>query len=73
MWGDINNDRVVDTADVLLASRTVLGLVTLTDAELARGKVAPLVGGIPQPLDNTPLNAADLLLIERKAMGGVSY
>jgi hypothetical protein len=73
VWGDINNDRVVDTADVLLASRTVLGLVTLTDAELARGKVAPLVGGIPQPLDNTPLNAADLLLIERKAMGGVSY
>jgi len=73
VWGDINNDRVVDTADVLLASRGALGLVTLSDAELARGKVAPLVGGSPQPVGNTPLNAADLLLIERKALGAVNY
>ena len=54
VWGDINDDRVVDTADVLLASRAVLGLVALSDAELARGKVAPLVGGIPQPAGNDP-------------------
>jgi hypothetical protein len=73
VWGDINDDRVADTADVLLASRAVLGLVTLSDAELVRGRVAPLVGGIPQPVDNTPLNAADLLLIERKALGVVNY
>ena len=30
VWGDINDDRVVDTADVLLASLAVLGLITLT-------------------------------------------
>ena len=73
VWGDINDDRVVDTADVLLASRAVLGLVTLSDAELARGNVAPLVNGTPQPVANDPLNAPDLLLIERKALGVVSY
>jgi hypothetical protein len=73
VWGDINDDRTVDTADVLLASRAVLGLVALSDAELVRGRVAPLVGGSPQPVDNTPLNVADLLLIERKALGVVDY
>ena len=73
VWGDINDDRVVDSVDVLLASRAVLGLVTLSDAERARGKVAPLVGGIPQPAGNAPPNAADLLLIERKALGEVSF
>jgi Bacterial TSP3 repeat/Thrombospondin type 3 repeat len=73
VWGDINDDRVVDTVDVLLASRAVLGLVTLSDAGLARGKVAPLVGGIPQPANNALLTAADLLLIERKTLGVVNY
>jgi hypothetical protein len=73
VWGDINDDRVVDTADVLRASHAVLGLMSLSMPELARGKVAPLVGGSPHPADNAPLNAADLLLIERKALGVVSY
>jgi hypothetical protein len=73
VWGDINDDRVVDTADVLLASRAVLGLVPLSGPELARGKVAPLVNGTPWPAANAPLNAADLLLIERKALGVVGY
>ena len=73
VWGDINDDRVVDTADVLLASRAVLGLAPLSGPEMARGKVAPLVNGTPQPVANDPLNAADLLLIERKALGVVSY
>ncbi|MGB7932006.1 MAG: S8 family serine peptidase, partial [Gammaproteobacteria bacterium] len=73
VWGDINDDRVVDTADVLLASRAVLGLLSLTDAEQARGKVAPLVNGTPQPVVNDYFNTADLLLIERKAVGVVNY
>jgi hypothetical protein len=74
VWGDINDDRVVDTADMLLASRAILGLVTLTNAELARGNVAPLVNGTPQPpaIDDG-FDLADLLLIERKALGEVSY
>jgi hypothetical protein len=67
-------DRILPiiTADVLLASRAALGLVILSDAE-PRGRVAPLVDGSPQPVVNTPLNAADLLLIERKALGVVNY
>jgi len=73
VWGDINDDRVVDTADVLLASRMVLGLMSPSGPELARSKVAPLVSGSPQPTGNAPLNAADLLLIERKALGVVNY
>ena len=73
VWGDINDDRVVDTVDVLLASRAVLGLAPLSGPEMARGKVAPLVNGTPQPVANDPLNAADLLLIERKALGVVNY
>ena len=73
VWGDINDDRVVDTADVLRASRAVLGLAPLSGPEMARGKVAPLVSGSPQPTGNAPLNAADLLLIERKALGVVNY
>jgi Subtilase family/Bacterial TSP3 repeat len=74
VWGDINDDRVVDTVDALLASRAVLGLVTLTNAELARGNVAPLVNGTPQPpAVDDGFDLADLLLIERKALGVVSY
>ena len=73
VWGDINDDRMVDAIDVLLASRAVLGLAELSGPELARGKVAPLVNGTPRPASNEPLNTADLLLIERKALGVVSY
>lgn len=73
VWGDINDDRVVDIADVVLAARAVMGLVTLTDAELARARVAPLVNGVPQPAPNDPFTAADLLLIERKALGEVAF
>ena len=73
VWGDINDDRRVDPVDVLLASRAALGLLTLDDAERTRGKVAPLVNGTPRPAGNAPLNTADVLLIERKALGMVSY
>jgi hypothetical protein len=73
VWGDINDDRVVDAVDVLLASRAVLGLASLSEAERTRGKVAPLVNGTPHPTGNDPLDAADLLLIERKALGEIAF
>jgi hypothetical protein len=73
VWGDINDDRAVDTVDVLRASRAVLGLAPLSGPEMARCKVAPLVNGTPRPAINDPFSAADLLLIERKALGVVSY
>jgi hypothetical protein len=71
VWGDINNDRAVDAADVLLATRAVLGNITLDRGQLARGNIAPLVNGQPRPDD--PFNLADLLLIMRKAQAAVSF
>ena len=73
IWGDINNDSVVNSADVLLASRAVLGLLTLSTEQLARGNVAPLMGGQPAFLPDDDFNVADLLLITRKATGVISF
>lgn len=72
-WGDINGDGTVNIADVLLATRAATGLITLNDGQLARGNVAPLVNGAPQSLPTDPFNAADLYLIQRKALGTVSF
>jgi hypothetical protein len=73
VWGDINDDREVDAADVLIASRAVLGLVTLTSDQLARGNVAPLVNGVPDTAPDDEFNIADMLLITRKAIHAVFY
>jgi hypothetical protein len=73
VWGDINNDRVVNAADVLIANRAVLGLVTLTSDQLARGNVAPLVNGVPATAPADVFTIADLLLITRKAVHAVTY
>ncbi len=73
VWGDINDDRVVDTVDVLMATRATLGLLVLDDGQLARGNVAPLEAGIPNPPLVDEFNLADQLLIMRKAMGNSSY
>lgn len=73
VWGDINDDRAVDAADVLLAARAVLGLTTLDSRQLARGNVAPLVNGTPQPPLIDTFNSADLLLIQRKALDAALY
>jgi len=69
IWGDINDDGGVNIADVLLATQAVFG-ATLSDEQLARGNVAPLINGLPQPVDSLEaLDAADLLLITQKALG----
>lgn len=65
VWGDINDDRSVDTADVLLATCGALGTCALDSAQLARGNVAPLVDGVPSPPLEDEFNGADLLLILR--------
>ena len=71
VWGDINDDGAVNAADVLLATRDVLGLIDLTDAESVRGNLAPLANGAPQypPVGSPDLDLPDLLLIQRKALG----
>jgi len=69
--GDINGDGIVNIVDILLAQRAILGSLVLTPEQQLRGDVAPLIGGIPVP--NGVLNAGDLLLIQRKALGIVNY
>ncbi|WP_207891839.1 dockerin type I repeat-containing protein, partial [Thiogranum longum] len=69
--GDINGDGQVNAADVLLAQRIIFGQYIPTAVEFERGDVAPLIGGVPSP-DNT-VNVADLLLIQRKALGIIDF
>jgi len=73
VWGDIDNNGFVNVADVLIASRAALSLVTLTREQLARGNVAPLVGGKPASVPDDDFNVADLLLITGKATGATSF
>ena len=73
VWGDIDNNGVVNAADVLIASRAALGLVMLSNDQLARGNVAPLVGGQPTSAPDDGFNVADLLLITGKATGATSF
>jgi probable HAF family extracellular repeat protein len=74
VWGDIDGDDVVNAVDVLLATRAVTGGLALNDEQLTRGNVAPLVDGVPDPADPlAPLDAADLLLITRKATGASDF
>jgi subtilisin family serine protease len=73
VWGDIDNNGAVNAADVLLATRAALGMLTLDDAQLARGNVAPLVGGVPASAPGDEFNVADLLLITGKATGAMSF
>jgi hypothetical protein len=60
--GDLNGDDVVDVADVALAERIAVGLITSTSNQLTRGDVAPSSG------DGT-INSADVARIRRKALG----
>jgi len=69
IWGDINDDGSVNITDVLLATQAILG-ATLSDEQLTRGNVAPIINGLPQPDDSLEaLDAADLLLITQKVLG----
>ena len=71
VYGDINNDGSVNAIDILLATQITLGLKIPTAGELLRGDVAPLTGGIPDP--DGGINVADLMLIQRKALGQVNF
>ena len=64
-------DGVVDTADVLIATRIVTGIDSATQVQQQHMDVAPLVNGVP--MSDGLLNAADLLLIQRKALGLVNF
>lgn len=65
--GDLNGDSSVDVADVALAERIALGLVTPTPDQLIHADVAP--AGAP----NGSVDAADVSRIRRKALGLESF
>lgn len=69
--GDINNDGSVNVVDLMLATQIALGLKTPTADEMLHGDVAPLIAGLPTPDDN--INAADLVVIQQKVFGLISF
>jgi subtilisin family serine protease len=71
VWGDLDDSRSVDAADILIATRAVMGLLTLDSGQMARGDIGPVISGSPAP--DGDFNTGDVLLIERLALGLVSY
>ena len=71
MPGDLNNDGSVDAADYFLASRIVLNINTPDAVQIYALDIAPLMNGLPSP--DGYLNAADLLILERKIFGLVNF
>jgi glucose/arabinose dehydrogenase len=69
--GDITEDGVVDIRDILLGLRYLLGLAELTHTQLQNGDVAPLTSGTPAP--DGLFTLGDLLVIQRKALGLISF
>ena len=69
--GDINNDGSVNAADLLLATQIALGSKMPTADEMLHGDVAPLIAGVPNP--DGVFNTADLLVIQRKVLGLISF
>jgi hypothetical protein len=69
--GDLNADNIVNAGDVALAEQIVLGLHEPDAYQSVLADVAPIYSGISMPDGN--LNAADVLLIVRKALGLVDF
>ncbi|CAA0094072.1 Uncharacterised protein [Halioglobus japonicus] len=69
--GDINGDAVVDVADILLGQNILLGTVTPSAAQIQRGDVAPLVGGVPA--SDGVFGAGDLLIIQQKVNQQITF
>ncbi len=69
--GDINGDGVVNVVDVMLTEQIAMGQLAPTTNQFAHGDVAPLVNGVPAP--DGKIDAADVLVIERKALGAVNF
>ena len=69
--GDLDADGNVDVRDVLMGYRALMGEVTLSLFQIARGDVAPLVGGLP--VSDGEFNLGDVLVIQRKALGLVPF
>ncbi len=71
VWGDIDDNGVLNAADIMRLTRAVLGLTTLADDEKARVDIAPVIAGTPTP-DNR-VNLGDLVVVEGILLGVASY
>jgi hypothetical protein len=69
--GDLNADNQVNAGDVLIASRIALGLMTASIEQMDHGDVAPLLNGSPAP--DGVIDVADVLVIQRKAIGAITF
>ncbi len=69
--GDINNDGAVNVADILIGQQLLLGNSSIPLDQLKRGDVAPILNGIPSP--DGQFNLGDLLVLERKVTGAISF
>jgi hypothetical protein len=71
LWGDLDDNGVVDAADIIRLMRAVLGMTTLTDEEKARVDIAPVIAGAPTPDNQVTLG--DLVVVEGILLGVASY
>lgn len=69
--GDLTLDGKVDSADVLLGIRILMGYTTMKTEQRLHGDVAPLVNSIPQP--DGHFDIADILIIQRKLLGFATF
>ncbi len=67
--GNVGSTQLL--ADLVLVNRIATGLLTPTANQFLRVDVAPLVAGVPSP--DGVINAADVLIITRKALGMVNF
>ena len=69
--GDLNLDDQVNAGDVLIAHRIASGLMTASTEQMEHGDVAPLNAGFPDP--DGVINAADIHVIQQKALGLINF
>ena len=69
--GDSNGDIQVNSSDIVMLYRILLGTYTPTLVEQQQLNVAPLVNGIPQP--DCSLNVGDLVVGIRKVLGLIVF
>ena len=69
--GDLNNDGIVNILDILLGQQILAGIIPLTADHMNHGDVAPLISGTPSP--NEVFNVGDLVVIQRKALGLITF